>query len=97
MSKSRIKRLRALGRPQYRLRVEDTRVFYDVEASTVEVLADASRRPMAQAWLDNEGTPDTTAGAPWRRVKDDFARVRGDLARRRKIVITRHGRPAGGC
>src|SRR5437016_4655467 len=39
-SQSRIKRLRGVSRPQYRLRVgEDIRVFYDVRETTVEVLA----------------------------------------------------------
>ena len=38
-SRSRIKRLRGLSKPQYRLRVEEVRVFYDVVGSTVEVLA----------------------------------------------------------
>ncbi len=38
-SKSRIKRLRGIRRPGYRLRVGDVRVFYDVSESTVEVLA----------------------------------------------------------
>ncbi len=37
-SRSRIKRLRGIARPQYRLRVEEVRVFYDVSGSTVEVL-----------------------------------------------------------
>jgi mRNA interferase RelE/StbE len=38
-SRSRIKRLRGLSRPQYRLRVGDIRVFYDVGDGVVEVLA----------------------------------------------------------
>ena len=38
-SRSRIKRLRGLSRPQYRLRVADIRVFYDVEDGVVQVLA----------------------------------------------------------
>lgn len=42
-SKSRIKRLQGLQWPQYRLRVDNLRVFYDViyaiDAGTVEVLA----------------------------------------------------------
>ncbi len=38
-SRSRIKRLRGLRRPQYRLRVDDVRVFYDVSGTTVEILA----------------------------------------------------------
>ena len=43
VSKSRIKRLRGLERPQYRLRVDETRVFYDVSATRVEVLAIVSK------------------------------------------------------
>ena len=35
VSKSRIKRLRGMSQPQYRLRVADVRVFYDVLASDV--------------------------------------------------------------
>jgi mRNA interferase RelE/StbE len=61
LSKSRIKRLRGLGRPQYRLRVEETRVFYDVKASTVEILAIVAKA-QAQAWLDDEGTPSEAGG-----------------------------------
>lgn len=38
-SKTRIKRLRGVSRPQYRLRVGGLRVFYDVEGSEVHVLA----------------------------------------------------------
>jgi mRNA interferase RelE/StbE len=50
-SKSRIKRLRGLSRPQYRLRVgDDIRVFYDVTEDTVEVLAIVSKAE-ADTWL----------------------------------------------
>jgi len=38
-SKSRIKRLRGIRRPQYRLRVGDIRIFYDISERVVEVLA----------------------------------------------------------
>ena len=38
-SKSRIKRLRGVSRPQFRLRVGDIRVFYDVSETAVEILA----------------------------------------------------------
>ena len=62
LSKSRIKRLRGLQRPQYRLRVDETRVFYDVTATTVEILAIIEKRE-AQAWLDDAGTPDENGGA----------------------------------
>src|ERR1051325_3926707 len=45
VSKSRIKRLRGMSRPQYRLRVgDDVRVFYDLTEDTVEVLAMSRRR-----------------------------------------------------
>ena len=38
VSKTRIKRLRGLDRPGYRLRTGDIRIFYDVRAGRVEVL-----------------------------------------------------------
>jgi mRNA interferase RelE/StbE len=49
-SRSRIKRLRGLLRPQYRLRMGDVRLFYDVSGSTVEVLAIVAKSE-AEAWL----------------------------------------------
>jgi len=55
VSKSRIKRLRGLSQPQYRLRVGDIRVFYDVTETQVEVLAVVSEAE-AQAWLNEQGT-----------------------------------------
>jgi len=55
-SKSRIKRLRGLARPQYRLRVEAARVFYDVSGATVEVLAVVAKAE-AQSWLARFGSP----------------------------------------
>jgi mRNA-degrading endonuclease RelE of RelBE toxin-antitoxin system len=57
VSKSRIKRLRGLIRPQYRLRIDNLRVFYDVTEQEVEVLAIIPKE-QAQAWLAEEGTPD---------------------------------------
>lgn len=56
VSKSRIKRLRGLSQPQYRLRVGDIRVFYDVTEAEVQVLAIVTKAE-AQAWLDEQGTP----------------------------------------
>lgn len=55
-SRSRIKRLRGHDRPQYRLRVDDVRVFYDVSNSTVEILAVVSKSDAA-AWLARFGNP----------------------------------------
>lgn len=53
-SRSRIKRLRGLSRPQFRLRVGEVRVFYDVRGNRVEVLAVVSKSE-AEAWLSREG------------------------------------------
>ena len=61
MSRSRIKRLRGLDRPQYRLRVDEVRVFYDVEEQTVQVLAIVPKA-QADAWLKVEGTPSKAGG-----------------------------------
>jgi mRNA-degrading endonuclease RelE of RelBE toxin-antitoxin system len=56
-SKSRIKRLRGLSRPQYRLRVGEVRVFYDVMGGTVEVLAVVTKSE-AESWLAQFGSPE---------------------------------------
>ena len=56
ISRSRIKRLRGLSQPQYRLRVGEVRVFYDVSASSVEVLA-IVEKSQAEAWLEQAGKP----------------------------------------
>ena len=61
LSKSRIKRLRVLDHPQYRLRVDDIRVFYDVKENQVDVLAIVPKA-LAQEWLDDEGTPPAEGG-----------------------------------
>ena len=53
-SKSRIKRLRGVSKPQYRLRVDEVRVFYDVSGHTVEVLAIVNKAD-ADAWLTELG------------------------------------------
>jgi len=55
-SRSRIKRLRGIARPQYRLRVEEVRVFYDVSGSIVEVLAIVPKSE-AEPWLAQFGSP----------------------------------------
>lgn len=54
VSKSRIKKLRGLRRPQYRLRVDEIRIFYDVREGRVEVLAIIPKSEAA-AWLQQEG------------------------------------------
>ena len=57
LSKSGIKRLRGLSRPQYRLRVGEIRVFYDVTSDTVEVLAIIAKSE-AESWLARFGNPE---------------------------------------
>jgi mRNA-degrading endonuclease RelE of RelBE toxin-antitoxin system len=57
-SKSRIKRLRGLQSPQYRLRVgDDIRVFFDVIETNVAVLAVIYKDQVAE-WLEREGVPE---------------------------------------
>ena len=56
-SRSRIKRLRGLARPQYRLRVGEVRVFYDVSTQSVEVLAIVPKSEAAK-WLEQYGKPE---------------------------------------
>ena len=53
-SKSRIKRLRGLKKPEYRLRVGDVRVFYDVAGDEVHILAIVSKLD-SDKWLAEEG------------------------------------------
>jgi len=62
VSKSRIRRLRGLSQPQYRLRVGEVRVFYDVTPKAVEVLAILTKAE-ASRWLAGHGTPDAPSGA----------------------------------
>jgi mRNA interferase RelE/StbE len=59
ISKRRIKRLRGLRQPQYRLRVDRMRVFYDVndEKGRVEVLGFVMK-PESAKWLQEHGVPE---------------------------------------
>src|SRR5260370_32936858 len=56
-SRSRIKRLRGIKRPQFRLRVGEVRVFYDVSDGVVEVLAIVAKSE-AESWLAQVGSPE---------------------------------------
>jgi mRNA interferase RelE/StbE len=62
VSKSRIKRLRGLSQPQYRLRVGEMRVFYDVTGEAVEVLAIITKA-QAALWLLEHGAPGPPSSA----------------------------------
>lgn len=62
VSRSRIKRLRGISRPQYRLRVGNVRVFYDVTETEVAVLAIVSKGE-AQAWLAEWGEGSEEGGS----------------------------------
>ena len=50
-NKRRIKRLRGVHHPRYRLRVDEVRVFYDVTDDAVAVLV-IMPKASAAAWLD---------------------------------------------
>ena len=54
VSKSRVKRLRGISRPQYWLRVGDIRVFNDVREHRVEILA-IIPKTQAPDWLEEWG------------------------------------------
>ncbi|MBI3575692.1 MAG: type II toxin-antitoxin system RelE/ParE family toxin [Gammaproteobacteria bacterium] len=56
-SKSRIKRLRGVSRPQYRLMIGEIRVFYDVIDTTVEILAIVPKSE-ANSWLAQFASPE---------------------------------------
>jgi mRNA interferase RelE/StbE len=56
VSRSRIRRLRGIRRPQFRLRVGEVRVFHDVAGQTVEVLAIVAKSEAAP-WLAQFGNP----------------------------------------
>jgi mRNA-degrading endonuclease RelE of RelBE toxin-antitoxin system len=57
VSRSRIKRLRGLRQPQYRLRVGDIRIFYDVTGTTVQILAIVAKLE-ADSWLAQFADPE---------------------------------------
>lgn len=54
-SKSRIKRLRRMETPQYRLRIDEIRAYYDVIGQDVIILA-VVHKSFAAEWLAREGT-----------------------------------------
>ncbi len=62
-SKSRIKRLRGLAHPQFRLRVDDVRVFYDALPGVVEVLAIVAKAE-ADKWLAEAGEAEASNSPP---------------------------------
>ena len=53
-SRARIKRLRGMSQPQYRLRIEELRVYYDVVDGAVEVLAIVPKSE-TDSWLAQFG------------------------------------------
>lgn len=54
VSRSRIKRLTGLAHPQYRLRIDDYRVYYNVRGRTVTVHGIVSKA-WSSDWLRSEG------------------------------------------
>lgn len=62
VSKSRIKRLRESTHRQYRLRVDDLRVFHDIEGEMVQILAIVGKSDAAD-WLRELGGGDEDSPA----------------------------------
>ena len=56
VSRSRIKRLRELEYPQYRLRINELRAFYDVVEQRVVVVA-IIPKSLSEEWLGEHGVP----------------------------------------
>ena len=54
VSKSRIKRLKGIRRPGYRLRVDQVRVLFDVNGNVVEILAVIPKSGQIE-WLETKG------------------------------------------
>jgi mRNA interferase RelE/StbE len=57
LSRSRIQRLRGLRQPQYRLRVGEIRIFYDVTGTIVQILAIVAKSE-ADSWLAQFANPE---------------------------------------
>ena len=57
VSKSRIKRLRGLKYPQYRLRVDEYRIHYNVTPGTVEIVSVVPKTD-TEKWLEEYGVPE---------------------------------------
>ena len=55
-SKTRIKRLRGLRQPEYRLRVDDFRVYYDVAEPEVHILTILAKE-LTYEWLEDHKIP----------------------------------------
>jgi len=51
---TRIKKMEYIEQPQYRLRVGDYRIYYDIEGSTVIVLGIVHKKN-AEKWLNSNG------------------------------------------
>jgi len=90
-SRSRIKRLKGLRRPQYRLRSADVRIFYDIWYDC--------RNPRDRDQIGGRGVARAIRKSGVRRVP--LSEVERDLprllreAQTEEIVITRGGKPAG--
>lgn len=61
VSKSGVKRLRGLSKPQYRLRQGDFRIFYDVYQAEVVILA-VLHKDDVETWLDQFGVLEDETG-----------------------------------
>jgi hypothetical protein len=89
VSRSRIKRLRGLSRPQYRLRVGDIRVFYDVKKRKSRS-SPSSRKPKRRHGSTPKGSHAKPREVALAAVKDDLSKYLR-LAASEEIVRYRYG------
>ena len=91
-SRSRIKRLRGVNRPQFRLRLGEHRVFYDVVENRVETVAILEKS--GGVGVARARRTEVMKKVALTEIKDQLSKYLR-MAERDEIVITRHGRPAG--
>jgi prevent-host-death family protein len=80
-----------MAQPQYRLRVGEIRVFYDVVGAAVHVLAIVAKSWVEQ-WLQKQGP--LMKKIALTEVEDDLAKYLR-IAEEEEVVITQGGKPAG--
>ena len=71
VGKSRIKRLRGIAKPQYRLRIGETRVFYDVRDETLK--SSRSSRSGKREWLATQAYPTRTMAGEVKMTSRDIS------------------------
>ena len=90
-SRSRIKRLRGISRPQYRLELTMSACFMMSAAPSLKYLRSSPNRRHRHG---SQSSETAMKQVPLSEAKDDLSRLLHE-AEKEEIVITRHGKPAG--